>query len=259
MNEWVIALKATGIISVGLGVVGWLCRQLIVNRLARTVAHEFDVKMARFRSELDRQREMETAVVGTALGAVTAAQTTAQTARLDASVRLWKSTLEIRASNTVVTMLDILTDNELSRLEAEHPERLDDILRANPKVRTMEIMVGYENVEEVRPLVSDIAWAYFFAYRAYTFRVCALVQWYGEGRGFTPPFIDKVLSAIGQSALTPAELASVSKLSVGRLMQTLNTMETKILNEIRDVIAGKHGSEDSLRHAHEIIRAIEAA
>ncbi len=173
-------------------VAAWLLRQLIINRLARSVAHEFDARLEALRAELNRQGARESAVLATALGVVTAAQTSAQDARLTALRNLWDAVLEIRTSVTFSGSLDILTAEELQRAPAEHKKLLDRTIDLNRAYLDdpLTLFEQFQGIERVRPLVSDVAWAYFFAYRAFEFRILHLISHYRETGQFISPFAD---------------------------------------------------------------------
>ena len=86
MNDLILAFGAAGgLVATGMLLVAWFGRQLIIARLARSVAHEFDKKIEEVRSTLTQERARESATTAAALGVVTAAQASANTARIDAA------------------------------------------------------------------------------------------------------------------------------------------------------------------------------
>lgn len=241
-------------------VAAWLLRQLIINRLVRSVAHEFDARLEALRAELNRQGTRESAVLATALGAVTAAQTSAQDARLTALRDLWDAVLEIRTSVTFSGSLDILTAEELQRAPAEHKKILDRTIDLNRAYLDdpLTLFERFQRIERVRPLVSDVAWAYFFAYRAFEFRILHLISHYRETREFISPFADRGLKQIIESVLTSDDMNTADQQPIGRLTFIRGMIEQKLLDELRDGIAGKRAGADSLTHAQSIISAIQA-
>jgi hypothetical protein len=264
LHDLTIAIVGGAVVPACLLVAAWLGRHLIITRLARSVGHEFDQKLAQLQSNLTQDRARESAVTGAAMGAITAAQVSAGSARIDAATRLWKNVLELRGSNTAITMLDTFTADELAQLPSAWPERLRDVIVANPEVfrsleQHVEFLGRFEDIEEVRPLISDGAWAYYFGYRAYTLRILYLVRRYKDDGKFVSPLQDAGLQQIAASILTPAELEHCRKMQVGRLLFALRIVEKRILDELRNGIAGKQASEDSLKHAQQIMAAVTTA
>jgi hypothetical protein len=264
LHHLIVEIGAGALVPACLLVAAWLARHLIVARLARSVGHEFDQKLAQLQSSLTQDRARESAVTAAAMGVITAAQASAGSARIDAATRLWKNVLELRGSNTAITMLDILTADELARLPSAWPQRLRDIIVANPEVfgsleQHVKFLGRFEDVEEVRPLIGDGAWAYYFGYRAYTLRILYLVRQYKDDGKYVSPLQDKGLQQIAASILTPAELEDCRKMQVGRLLFALRIVEKRLLDELRNGIAGKQASEDSLKNAQQIMTAVTTA
>lgn len=259
VTDWLVLIAGSGAFgSAAAATVLWLFKDMISVRLTRSVGHEFDTRLASLNSQLARKQTQEAAMLSTALGAVTAGQGTLQNARVRASKRLWAAMLRIRGCSTVAARLDILTADELRDAGQKHRAYLDRTVASDPLVAdfTSELE-KHEAVEEVRPLVSDLAWAYFFAYRAFTFRLIYLVQQYEKKGQFTSPFEDSGLNQIMRSVLSAQEIESANKLVAWRLHTVIGVIEYKLLSELRESMAGKHASEEALKHAHSILAAAQ--
>ena len=131
--EWLPSITSTAI----LGIVLWLCRNLIATRLTKSVQHEFNTKLESLRSELRdkeellkadlRSKEAEISVLrGGAITAMASRQVALDKRLLEAIDQLWSAVTALGPAKTISSMMSVV-NFDIAAEEAVHNVKLREM------------------------------------------------------------------------------------------------------------------------------------
>jgi len=248
LSAWLPALGTTGAFAL----VVWLARNLIANRLTKSVQHEFDVKLTAIQSTL-REREAElSSVRQTVLSAITSNQGIVDKRRLEAADHLWEGFLSARKLLWAVYILSVLKIDAIFQ-ELKNPkmqEFVEDITK--PLDSTALTGEAAWNAQKSQPWVSPMAWALYAAYSVviqYAYLIFISLK---SGLPNPQSYMsrDKMIEML-RTALPDLEV-DWDKLSEVLLPNVLEALELKLLREIQDFISGRQVDAETLDRARRI-------
>ena len=245
-------------------IVGYLARNVIIERLRGAISHEYAVQLERIRAglaaentkaleEVRAQAAIQHATWSAAFAAMTAAHMAGHERTLAAIETLWQEMRRIKRWLPLYAgRLDILV-----------PSEFPDALDTDPIVRSLLSKVdehqqvidlaGDDVVEMVRPFIGEYLYAVFFAYRAFTGRVARLILNTYRRDKLESWHDDAGIKAILRSVLTEQEFREVPLVRPGRIEAVHQVLERKMLEHIAKVLSGEASATFNLRQAREII------
>lgn len=248
LSVWVPALGTTGAFAL----VVWLARNLIANRLTKSVQHEFDVKLAAIQSTL-REREAElSAVRQTVLSAMASNQGILDKRRFEAVDHLWEGFLSVRKLLWAVHVLSVLKVDVISQ-EVKNPN-VQAFLEVITKPLDSTVLTGEAvwNAQKSQPWVSPMAWALYAAYSVII--QYAYLTLFGLKNRLPNPqrymSRDKIIEML-RTALPDFKI-DWDQLSDVVLPNVIEALEMKLLKEIQDFISGRQADADTLDRARRI-------
>lgn len=268
MDDWIkAALASTGVSSLLLIALGWLVRTWLSERLTASIQHEFDEKLEVLRAQHDGDLERlrhelssQQAIPAAATAAMLSARAAAHDRTLDAVQDLWQRVLRIRDLVAErLPPLAFMTREDILKLPIPLLSR-EEIRQALAEWCSSEI--ASPAIESSRPLVGDVLWSYFFAYRAFTGRTCMLYAGCAPGgfrAGHTFFLDDDHCRRILESVLSPAEMSEIEQSAVGAFAKASGLLEQRISLEARKVITGGSSAEGALEQARDIMEASASA
>lgn len=273
INRYLLSLLTSAAFSVvAVGVVGWLLRRWIIERLGSGIKHEYDLKLETFKARLEEQREFslaelrtntdrQSAIMAMAHSAFIAGQGAAMNRTLDAIDRLWNQVLYFRSGFAgMMTLLDILVPNEYAGLQdhKNFQKYLDEISIKNQLKFFRE---SDEKIEVVRPYVGEYLWALFFSYRAINLRIIYLVRESTANpskREKIEWFKDEGIRGLLGIVLGKHGIEEFDKQQISKISWLRRVVEAKILDATKQITSGKGYSSESLQQASQIQQAIAA-
>lgn len=255
-NIWFPAITTTSALGFGL----WLLRGLIATRLAKAVQHEFDAKLEAVRAEFRQKEEVLKADLRSKEADIAALRSGAMSAmasrhialdkrRLEAVDQLWSAVTGLGPAKAISSIMTVVKFDAV----AEEAEK-------NPKIRQVfEIMsTGFDpnkidiaGAERAHPFVSPMAWALFAAYRAIAMQAVVKLQIVKAG---VPKTIleTTAIKKLVKAAL-PHQETFIDQYGDSGYHWLLDELEERLLNAIRDMLAGVEADKETIERAAHIV------
>jgi hypothetical protein len=171
--NWIPALSNTGLLAAAL----WLARNLILNRMTKSVQHEFDVKLEgvraqlhnneeAFRAELRRWDDAISANRSASLSALTANRGVFDKRRIDAVDEILRAIAVLAAGKWAVSQISILKMDAVSAQIEKDPKLAQVFTLMSPNHEKISDDLMHAAALGARPYVSELTWALFGAYQA---------------------------------------------------------------------------------------------
>lgn len=247
LAQWIPPLTTTALFAAAL----WLARNLIANRLARSVEHEFNAKLELLRADL-RSKEIEiSALRSGAMTALASRQVALDKRRLDAVDQLWAAATELGKAKFASSLMATV-NFEAAVKEAEK----------NPKVRALFEAMGagidlakldLSGAPKARPFVTPMAWAHYSACQAIAMQAVVKFRMLKFGVG-NPDVIDKDTTKKLVMAALPHHVAYIEKYGDTGYAYLLQELENRLLEELRKMLEGAETDRASVERAAEILR-----
>ena len=258
--DWLPAISSTSLLAVGL----WLSRGLISERLKNSVKHDYDKKIETlltelrkneeiFKSEIKEKESQIEALRSGALSGIVDRQSALYQRKLSAVEQLWSAVISLSHAKYISNLMTTI-DFDVAAEEAVH----------NPKVREMFSMLdGGMNIESMstkeasvsRPFLSPLVWAFFSAYQSIVINAVMKLQALKNG-------IDKgiintdYVTKLVKTALPEYE-SYIEKYGSTGYHFLLDTLETKILEELDKMLKGEELDQESIEKASQILKEAE--
>lgn len=258
--DWVPAISTTTLVSA----LVWLSRNLILNRLQKSVQHEFDRKIEAVRSDFRKaEEEFKTELKGKAdeiailrsgaIGALSARLVTVEKRRLEAIDQLWAAFCEQGKAGLVTRMMSVFDFEKAAKKAQEDPKFRQFVEQLGMGFDFKQI--DWKTAAFARPHVSEMAWAIYSAASAI----------YSDG------IMRWISLKTGQGADVPIDRDKVEKMIVAALphlhdwikqqgppgyVAVLEQLEAKLLVELRYLLKGGESDEVSIRQAAEILARV---
>lgn len=226
-----------------IGILAWLFRSWITERLKNAIKHEYD-----------RDIEAYRAALASAYSATAEGQKAAIDARFKAFDRIWKAILTLRNNvGFITTFLDILTVDEYKDIK-NHQDFIKMVGELDEN--KLQKMSPDPQIEETRPYVGEVVWSLFYAYKAINIRIVFLAWSYAhtdEEKIYW--YRDEVTLSLLRIALTKEEMEKFESLKLGKIDYFRKVIEGKLLKAWRKLLSGVEFREEALQHAQSIISA----
>lgn len=236
-----LASAVTG--GILIGVLAWLFRSWITERLKNAIKHEYD-----------RDIESYRAALASAYSATAEGQKAAIEARFKAFDRIWKAVLALRNNvGFITTFLDVLTVDEYTDIKNQK-----DFITMVGEIdeNKLKRMSPDPQIEEARPYVGEVVWSLFYVYQAINIRIVFLawssvhtdeekIYWYRDEGNL----------GLLRLALTEEEMIKFESLKIGKIDYFRKAIEGKLLTAWRKLLSGAEFREEALQHAQSIISA----
>lgn len=258
LYPWLPAITTTGLLAAAL----WFGRQLISIRLTKSVEHEFNKKIESVRADMRiseerlkaqlREKEAEiSALRSGALSALANRQAALDKRRLVAVDQLWDSFNALaRARFLTLSMTFIEFESAASKAEQD------------PKVRQFFETLGggfdpkaldLSGAAKARPFVTPLVWAVFSAINAITMYSVMRWQVLKGGLGAIDIADRKAIEKLVVAAL-PHYAEYLEKNGPSVYHYVLEALDTRLLEEIQNMLSGVEGDKASIAQAAEIVR-----
>lgn len=262
-TQWIFeVLASAGAAATLLAAVAFLLRHLLVERLRRSVAHEYDARLETLRldhtkvlEEVREARAERESLRTLAISLVTSAQAAVAERKVQAIDVLWQAFNDIRKSTPatifVVDMLGYNQQNFGSALKAE-------MTKTNFLDAIRPFLLATEKVAKVRPFLGEECYALYHATQSLlgratsttlsSFRAGELKCWYEEED------TKRLLSSV----LSEGEISTFGTLRSERLYWLVRHLESRLVQAIRQEISAGFAAQDVVHRAHAILIASEA-
>lgn len=243
-------------------VIAWLLSKLISTRLTKSVEYEFNTKIEHLRAELReaderfkadlRAKEVEISVLRSgALSAMSSRQIAVDKRRMEAIDQLWTSFNSFNSSRMLSTTLKSIKFEEAAKSTEQDPKIREFFETVGKGFDTKSI--DHASAAKARPFVSAMAWATYIAYTA----ICihAVMRWntLRLGIGAINLIDDEAIKKLIITVL-PHHSEYLEKFGPDSYYYVLDILETKLLQEIQQMLKGVEADQAGIKQAAEIIR-----
>ena len=256
--DWLPAVTTMSLLTVAL----WLGRNLILNRLAKSVEHEFDAKLETLRAQLRdseerlkadlRARETEIAVLRSgAMTAMTSRQVALDQRRLLAVDQLWSAVMELAPGKTLLAVMVVL-NFEVAAKRSEREPRLRqafDFVGSAFAVKDLDL----SGAAKARPFLSPMAWATYSALLAMILHAAMRLEVLKSGLAAKDLVNDEAIAGVIKAAL-PHAADFIDEHGAASHYFLVEQLETKLLQELRAMLAGTEADKASIEQAAEILK-----
>ncbi len=262
ITDWIPPISTIA----GLGFIGWLLRNWISTRLAKSVGFEFDRKLEllkaeyrineeRFRADL-RGKEVEIATLRAgAMAALSNRQIAVDKRRLDAIEQLWASVLSLSKARGISLLMSGLKFDAVAE-RAEYDPKMRDFLVTIGGGFNLSTDLRLDEASKARPFVSPLAWAIFVAIAGIISN--GVMKWHvAQGGLGAKDFSDhSALAKVIKTAL-PDYPSTLDGKGVTDLHFLVEELELKLLAEFRVMMGGAEVDRESIQQAAEILKYSE--
>ena len=249
LTSWIPSLTTTAALAGAL----WLGRNIFVTRLTNTVKHEFDVKIAKVKADIESKASDIEALRGGALATASSKNAAIYSKRLEAVEIVWAGVVQLEAGKALAETMSVF-DYDLLLDQSKENGKLANF--TNQMAETVdEELLSTRNVSKVRPFLSPLSWALFTAYKItiLQYHTMLLSLKLGEGEDF----VDfKAVKDLLISALPDQETA-IEKTVPKKYYIFLDVLEERLLSELQNTISGVENSENSIMEARNILSSVE--
>lgn len=257
INDWFPALTTTGLAAFSM----WLLRNLIITRLTKSVEHEFNEKLERLRAELReaddrfkadlRAKETEISVLRSgALSAMASRQIAVDKRRLEAIDQLWTAFNSYSGARVLSSALNTFKFEETAK-STESDLKLRELFETLGKTFDAS-SIDHKSAAKAKPFLSAMAWAIYIAYTA----ICthALLRCHVLRYGLGSKLIDDEAIKKLIIAALPTYSNYLDKFGPDSYHYVLDALESKLLQEIQQMLLGHETDQASVKQAAEIVQ-----
>lgn len=259
ISDWIPPITT----AAGLGIVGWLLRNWISTRLAKSVGFEFDRKLELLKAELRTSEERlradlrakEAEIATLRVGAMTALsnrQIAVDKRRLDAIDQLWASVLSLSKARGISLMMSVLKFEAVAE-SAERDPKMRDFLKGISGGFNISTDLNLGDASKARPFVSPLAWATYTAMVAIISN--GAMRWHvAQGGLGAKDFSDHSALANMIKAALPEYSGYVNEHGILGIHFLVEKLELKLLEEFRVMMSGANADRASVQQAAEILK-----
>ncbi|PML51784.1 hypothetical protein BCT75_08960 [Vibrio lentus] len=261
MVDWIPAISTTTFLAAGL----WLARNLIMTRLTNAVRHEYDNKLETLKSEFSQKQELLKAdlrakelqlesIKTVALSGITQRQTALFEKQVTAIEVLWSQVIDLApvkgaAQSLAVIKFDVAIK---TAAENENARQMFEMLGGHVDLQSVDT----KDSHKVRPFISPLAWAYFYAYAAILGHVVFKYHMLKKGLDYPQIIETSHLKKVIITAL-PHQKEYIESVDPESYFHLLDELETSMLRAFDNTLKGVQEDKATLLQAAEIIKASE--
>jgi hypothetical protein len=239
-------------------VVAWFCRHWIVAKLSASTRHQYDVRIADLKSQLESESEQkileiktrldrQTSQLSTALSLFSATQSAVVDRRITAIDELWREVVETRnCAAMAMRMADCLLPHEFNQAIKKNPLFFDGLA---PEALKKELTKTEGSSESCRPYVEPYLWFMVWSYKAVHLRARLLLSQTMSGTTSEIWYQDEATLSLVKAMLTDQEFQRFSSEEYEKLKLLEHLIEPKILRSIDRVLSGAKQSDDLLNQS----------
>lgn len=252
---WIPSITTATAISI----LTFIFRNWFIVRITSSVKHEYDAKLEVIKSELKtteqdllfkleaRDGELQALKSG-ALSNLSQRQAVLYEKQIEAVERIWSVISLTSILKIIPAMMSTFKMDEISKAIATN-SNLQEMFKMIGK-NVDDEKIKKMNANAARPFVSALVWAYFSAYQTIVFHYIAQLKLLEMGMELKFVKTEDMIELIKK--LLPHQAEYIDKFGPDAAFYLLDEVETKLLNEINNMLKGTGLSEDNINEAAQI-------
>ena len=233
------------------GIMVYLIRTWLAERIRQSITHDFDRRLEEYRNELIQLASKYNSMQSAANATMIEGQKVAAEFRIRAADEMWREILRLReATSYPLTMLDMLDPSEY------HQMATDGHIQSIALKADTETILANPGIEHIRPFVGERLFALLFSYRAIVGGIWVALEEDIKRGHVAPWFHNTHIRQLLSEVLTEEEMKHFEGLTSLRVSWTRNLIEEKILQYLRGLIAGTQSVDDGFEQASRILKAV---
>jgi hypothetical protein len=252
INDWIPSLTSSALFALAL----YLFRKVISVRLTQSVKNEFDTKLSALQSELRTKEAQINALQTGALSGLVNRQSKMYEKQIEAIEQIWEAKMQLSKGAHLVSTMAIVEFNASSKQAVKDPNfrAMFETIGGDLKLSDLNL----ESANKCRPFISDLAWAYYSAYK--TIIIIALTKMDVIRNGIENP--ERYFSFKGGDSLLKSVLPNYSdfieKDNDGSYHELfLDEIEKLLLLELKNIQSGCKSDTENVKRAAVILKEAE--
>lgn len=244
-----------------LALVLWLCRNLIITRLTKSVEFEFNFKLEQLRTELREKEERlkadlrlkETEIASLRSGAMTAMasrQVAVDKRKLEAVDQLWAAVFSLGPAKAVSSVMATFKFEALAEEAVKQPQ-IKEMFTGMFSVFDANKIDGI-SASKAQPYVTPMAWALYRAYSAIAMQAVIKLTMIKHGVAMKD-LLNKTSIADLVKAALPHQSQFVDQHGDAGYHYLLDELEGAMLAEFKKMLAGEDSDKASVDQARKIL------
>lgn len=255
-----ILLSSSGTIALS-GLILFLFKNLIINRLTKGVQHEYDQKLENLKYELRKQENEISDVRKAAISNAMISQNSIDQKRLQALENLWDGFIDIKKNIMAPNILATIKAEEIAK-DIKNP-KIKDFIEAITKTINLDDpkKIFHDSsikVQKSRPWIGRKIWAIYTAYSSlisYSVLVLISLKTLNED---PLKLLDRAKTVDTVKKALPDLNIDWDNLNDAIIPHLLELLETVLLNEIDLVISGEASDLEANKRAVKISQQLES-
>jgi len=233
-----------------LATAAWLMRNLIATRLTQSVKSEFDKKIENLRSDLRTKESRIDALQDGALSGLVSRQSKIYEKQIEAIEHLWEAKRELDKLQFISASMSTVKFEESAKAAPTEPKlrKMFEIIGGKLELADLNL----ESAEKARPFISELAWAYFSAYRSILLLAFTKLDVLRKGVDSPGRFFELDGDKDLLKSILPHHSHYIDK--HGDSHEFLNEIEELLLSEFKNIQAGNESDRENTERAAVILR-----
>lgn len=265
LEDWIPSIVSTGAIGLlGIAVTAW-----IKANIERSIQYSFDEKIEslkssirqdeeRLRSEIKLRDDQIAGLRNLAFSGLAARQVEVDKRRVEAVSRVWGHVVDLGQLKLAAEMAGVLNipNIEAKKNTREWP-KIEAFLEQIVKIGNLDNLKKVEaESDRYRPFLNPLSWALFSAYRTLLTVPAMIILALRAGGDTTLLKLDEVRDLVRKALPEYGQFIEDYPWGLSHL---IGPLEEKLLNALRDDLAGVQIDEASVQQAAAISRAVDLA
>ncbi len=262
--NWIPASITTALLAFVL----WLFRKVISTRLTNAVRHEYDKKIESlrttlrqseesFKAELRAKESQIDALRSGALSGIVNRQATFYKRQIVAIEQLWDAVISLAPVKAISASMTSINFDVAVKSVAKHPQMGETFTKIGGDFDSNIFQT--DNGSKARPFISPLSWALYSAYRAICHHETLKLYMLKNGVDYMAEV--ESLNAEGVTELVkvvlPHQTEYMEKHGSRAFYHLLEELESRLLNELDNILQGKQSDKESIERAALILSEAE--
>jgi len=245
----------TALVSVGASttLAYLLMKTFFVEKIKSSIKNDYDTRLEKLKGELTTNNT----ILNSFLTSQNHGAQQFQSERIEAIKRFWVQYLKVKNTLSSFTTWDeALTEEEFSSLYSKEWKGNHFVQESFEKIEWnlfLEISNSLDEVEAIRPFLSEKLWFQFFFLKQFSGRVLYLYKTGVENKKIQHWKKDAALLEMVGENLTGEEFRHIQTIRMNSIKTVQSFVEQKMLLDISDILTGNIGVEDSFKSALKLV------